>query len=333
MVKEGIKVNMTPSHPGDFIRTEIIDELGLSVTKAAEILDVRQAALSDLLNGHISMSAEMALRVEKAFGVSMNMLLRMQAWYDASQMSVRSGEITVQRFQDSSPKVTMSSVRNQVAKVWHESASLTRKDLFGPGDELRPEYQNSQLNWQIDVPAVGLVGKHYEPGGLALLSVNPAGGKDDFTSNSLSDKVYERSKDLQRPGNIPQRFEASNKAIIASIPEWGFTKRMSNMVLEASGKRWDDISFLYLVPFRIRGDGGSRMNRKYLDSGYTNHLRVQLKALSPGHIIAMDRPSEKAASTYETEPQSKMKVIYFTGKHDAHAERKQMLKIIRREFS
>ncbi len=332
MVKEGIKVNMTPSHPGDFIRTEIIDEFGLSVTKAAEILDVRQAALSDLLNGHISMSAEMALRVEKAFGVSMDMLLRMQAWYDASQMSVRSGQITVQCFQDSSPEVTMSSFRNQVAKVWHESASLTRKDIFGPGDELRPEYQNSQLNWQIDVPAVGLVGKHYEPGGLALLSVNPAGGKDNFASNYLSDKVYERSKDLQRPGNIPQRFEASNKAIIASIPEWGFTKRMSNMVLEASGKRWDDISFVYLVPFRIRGNGGSSMNRRYLDSGYTNHLRIQLDALFPEHIIAMDRPSEKAALTYNKEADSRTTVIYFTGQLHAHAKREQTLKVIKREF-
>ena len=41
MATKGIKVNMTPSHPGDFIRTEVIEELGLSVTKAAEILGVR----------------------------------------------------------------------------------------------------------------------------------------------------------------------------------------------------------------------------------------------------------------------------------------------------
>lgn len=99
MAKEGIKVNMTPSHPGDFIRTEIIEELSLSVTKAAEILGVRRATLSDLLNSRASLSPEMALRVEKAFGVSMDMLLRMQAWHDASLMRAKESEIKVKRYQ------------------------------------------------------------------------------------------------------------------------------------------------------------------------------------------------------------------------------------------
>ena len=98
MVANSIKVKMTPSHPGDFIRTEVIEELGLSITKAAEILGVRRATLSDLLNGNASLSPEMALRVEKAFDVSMDMLLRMQAWYDASRMRAREGEISVQRY-------------------------------------------------------------------------------------------------------------------------------------------------------------------------------------------------------------------------------------------
>ena len=93
-----IQVNMTPSHPGDFIRTEIVAELGLSVTKAAEILGVRRATLSDLLNGNSTLSPEMALRIEKAFAVSMDMLLRMQAWYDTSQMRAREDEISVERY-------------------------------------------------------------------------------------------------------------------------------------------------------------------------------------------------------------------------------------------
>ena len=103
MATSGIKVNMTPSHPGDFIRTEVIEELGLNVTKAAEILGVRRATLSDLLNGNASLSPEMALRIEKAFGVSMDMLLRMQAWHDASQMRARAGEIGVHRYQPAGP--------------------------------------------------------------------------------------------------------------------------------------------------------------------------------------------------------------------------------------
>ena len=99
MNTNGIKVNMTPSHPGDFIRTEIIEDLGLSVTKAAEVLGVRRATLSDLLNAKSSLSPEMALRVEKAFGTSMDVLLRMQAWHDAAQMRTRSDDIQVERYQ------------------------------------------------------------------------------------------------------------------------------------------------------------------------------------------------------------------------------------------
>lgn len=95
----GIKVKMTPSHPGEFIRAEIIEELGLNVAKAAGILGVRRATLSDLLNGNAALSPEMALRIEKAFGVSMDMLLRMQAWHDAAQMRARSDQIRVERYQ------------------------------------------------------------------------------------------------------------------------------------------------------------------------------------------------------------------------------------------
>ena len=95
----GVKINMTPSHPGDFVRTEIIEELGLSVTRAAAILGVRRATLSALLNERASLSPEMALRIEKAFGLDMDLMLRVQAWYDAVQMRARADEIDVQRYE------------------------------------------------------------------------------------------------------------------------------------------------------------------------------------------------------------------------------------------
>jgi antitoxin HigA-1 len=64
-----MKVGMRPPYPGGFIRGEIWDEFGLTVARAAEILSVRRATLSDLVNGRASLSPEMALRIEKAFGV------------------------------------------------------------------------------------------------------------------------------------------------------------------------------------------------------------------------------------------------------------------------
>jgi len=58
-----------PPHPGDFIRTEIIEPARLSVTDAARALRVSRPALSSLLNGKARLSGEMALRIEKGFGV------------------------------------------------------------------------------------------------------------------------------------------------------------------------------------------------------------------------------------------------------------------------
>ena len=87
-----------PPHPGDLIMTEIIEPLGLSVTRAAGILKVRRATLSDLLNGKSALTPEMALRIEKAFGPDMDHLLRMLLAYDVAQMRRRAGRIAVKRY-------------------------------------------------------------------------------------------------------------------------------------------------------------------------------------------------------------------------------------------
>lgn len=89
-----------PPHPGDLIRTEVIDAWGLSVTAAAKILKVRRATLSDLLNGRAALSPDMALRLEKAFGPDMDHLLRMQLAYDVAQQRARTREVDVQRYHE-----------------------------------------------------------------------------------------------------------------------------------------------------------------------------------------------------------------------------------------
>lgn len=95
MKKEGIKIGMQPSHPGAFIKTDVLDEFRLCVTKAAEVLDVRRATLSDLVNEKAALSPEMTLRLEKAFHLDMDMLLRMQAWFDATEMRKQAGKIKI----------------------------------------------------------------------------------------------------------------------------------------------------------------------------------------------------------------------------------------------
>lgn len=87
-----------PPHPGDFIRTEILEPLGLSVAAAAKVLGVSRPTLSTLLNGHSDLSGEMALRLEKAFGVTMDTLMRMQNAFDIAEARKKAGHIKVKRY-------------------------------------------------------------------------------------------------------------------------------------------------------------------------------------------------------------------------------------------
>lgn len=94
---QGIRMK-SPAHPGGFVKTEIIEPLGLSVTRAAQALGVTRPALSAFLNERASLSSEMALRLEKAFGVSMDTLMRMQNSFEIAQARKREGEIKVAPF-------------------------------------------------------------------------------------------------------------------------------------------------------------------------------------------------------------------------------------------
>jgi addiction module HigA family antidote len=98
-MKETTKFRLkNPPHPGGFVKTEIIEPMELSVTEAAGVLGITRTALSAFLNERSSLSPEMALRIEKAFGVSMDTLMRMQNSYDIAQTRKREGEIDVPRF-------------------------------------------------------------------------------------------------------------------------------------------------------------------------------------------------------------------------------------------
>ena len=82
-------------HPGDWLRTEIVAPHGLSVTDLARHLGVTRQAMSALLNGRAGLSAEMAIRFEKAFGIQAETLLRMQASHELAGARERAGMIDV----------------------------------------------------------------------------------------------------------------------------------------------------------------------------------------------------------------------------------------------
>jgi len=87
-----------PPHPGEIIREDCLAPLGLSVTAAAEWLGVSRQSLSELLNGHNGVSAEMAIRLEKAGWGNAETWLGVQVAYDHWQAKQRAGAINVKRY-------------------------------------------------------------------------------------------------------------------------------------------------------------------------------------------------------------------------------------------
>lgn len=87
-----------PPHPGEHVRHDCLEPLGLTVTKAAEILGVSRKALSELVNGRSGISPEMAIRLSKAFGGSPEVWLRMQLSYDLWHTQRRASDIKVRRY-------------------------------------------------------------------------------------------------------------------------------------------------------------------------------------------------------------------------------------------
>ena len=102
--------NRMPAHPGDFVRSEVIQPLGLSVTDAAQVLGVTRPALSKFLNGRVHLSSEMALRIEKAFSTPMETLMKMQSSYDIALARRKESKIRVLPFNGRSPHSAMKSV-------------------------------------------------------------------------------------------------------------------------------------------------------------------------------------------------------------------------------
>ncbi len=99
MAKAPITMGMTPAPVGEFIREEVLDAFGLSISKAAEILQVRRPTLSDIVNGKARLSPDVALRIEKAFGVSMELLLRMQTSHEVAVARSGSHQLKIARYE------------------------------------------------------------------------------------------------------------------------------------------------------------------------------------------------------------------------------------------
>jgi addiction module HigA family antidote len=94
-----MSIKLHPSfavHPGEWLRLEAVEPAGLNVTELADHLDVSRQAISKLLNGRQGLSAEMAIRFEKAFGLRIETLMRMQAARELAGARAHEDEIQVE---------------------------------------------------------------------------------------------------------------------------------------------------------------------------------------------------------------------------------------------
>ncbi len=88
-----------PAHPGELIKHDCLDAMGLSVTDGAKVLGVTRQALSNLVNKHAAVSPEMAIRLQKAFGGSARAWLKMQMNYDLWKVEKNAPRIKVKRYE------------------------------------------------------------------------------------------------------------------------------------------------------------------------------------------------------------------------------------------
>lgn len=88
---------VAPPHPGGIVKSECLEPLGLSVTKAARGLGVSREALAKLVDERAGVSAEMAIRLSKAFGSSPETWLGMQTAYDLWEARERADQLQVKR--------------------------------------------------------------------------------------------------------------------------------------------------------------------------------------------------------------------------------------------
>lgn len=86
-----------PPHPGEHVRLNCLEPLGLSVTDGAKALGVSRQALSALVNGKAGVSPEMAVRLSKVFGSTVRHWMQLQMNYDLWHAEQRAGDLDVKR--------------------------------------------------------------------------------------------------------------------------------------------------------------------------------------------------------------------------------------------
>ncbi len=98
-----------PPHPGELVRYDCLEPLGLSVTDAAKALNVTRQALNNLVNKKSGISPEMAVRLSKVFNGSPEFWMRLQLQYDLAQIERNASKIVVRQLDKKRRKLAGTS--------------------------------------------------------------------------------------------------------------------------------------------------------------------------------------------------------------------------------
>ena len=92
-----------PVHPGRIVRHDCLEPLELTITAGAKVLGVSRQTLNNVVNEKTGISAEMAIRLSKAFGSTPETWLAMQTAFDLAQARKLESRIKVKRYEGLQP--------------------------------------------------------------------------------------------------------------------------------------------------------------------------------------------------------------------------------------
>jgi hypothetical protein len=215
----------------------------------------------------------------------------------------------------------------RIVNAFQRRARLSRNQLGIDESKLRP----ISAAQHVDIAIPGYVGGEYRSGGLCLVSVNPAGGKDDYSASAGDQLIYEAATRFSSAGRLDEslgELEALGNAFVSAMPFWGAQWGHVRNIIAAADTDLKSIAYVYLVPFRTRGDAGSSLPAPVFQSALQHGFFEILDALDPALVIAMDRPSQQAAERWSNR-QGNVDVRYYTRKRDDHAGRARFLDELR----
>jgi len=216
----------------------------------------------------------------------------------------------------------------KLVKAFQRRATLTREQLGVDGAKLRPI---SALQ-HVDIAVPGYVGKEYRSGGLCLVSVNPAGGRDNYSPSTGDQLIYQAAAKLssgERADQSARDLEDLGNAFVSAMPFWGAQWGHVRNIISAANVDLTSIAYVYLVPFRTKGDAGSSLPVPVIQSALRHGFFEILNVLDPALVITMDRPSQRATEQW-SDRHRRGEVLYYTRKRDDHAGRARFLDELRR---